>query len=94
MTDTSSWLAENGLEKYTAVFTEAEIELSDLAHLTDEDLKELGLPMGPRRRAIEAIKRLSDNFDSSVPEVQAKPASLPEAASPPRLPRPTPNAAT
>ena len=82
MTDTSGWLVENGLEKYSSAFAEAEIEFTDLVHLTDEDLKEIGLPVGPRRRAIEAIKRLSVNPDTSVAEVQAKPASLPEAASP------------
>ena len=81
MTDTSGWLVENGLEKYSSAFAEAEIEFTDLVHLTDEDLKEIGLPVGPRRRAIEAIKRLSDNPDTRVAEVQAKPASLPEAAS-------------
>ena len=41
MTDTSGWLAENGLEKYATAFEEAEIELTDLQFLDDDDLKEL-----------------------------------------------------
>jgi len=84
LSDIETWLTEVGLDKYVSAFAEADIEFTDLAHLTDEDLKEIGLPVGPRRRAIEAIKRLSDNPDTSVPEVQTKPASLPEAASPPQ----------
>lgn len=60
MTDPSSWLAENGLEKYAHAFSEAEITLSNLPDLTEEDLKELGLPLGPRRTFHAAIKKLSD----------------------------------
>ena len=84
MSDIETWLRELSLGKYVLAFAEAEIELTDLQFLDDDDLKDLGLPMGPRRRAIEAIKRLSDNPDTRVAEVQAKPASLPEAASLPQ----------
>jgi class 3 adenylate cyclase len=73
LSDIAQWLTEHGLEKYLSVFTEAEIELADLIHLTDDDLKELGLAMGPRRWAINAIGRV--NADSkpqpSEPEVTA-----------------------
>ena len=58
MTDIARWLAELGLEKYVPAFAEAEIDFADLPYLTDEDLKEVGLPVGPRRRVIEAVKRL------------------------------------
>ena len=46
---TNSWLEELGLGRYAAVFAEQEITLDALWHLTDDDLKELGLPLGPRR---------------------------------------------
>jgi class 3 adenylate cyclase/tetratricopeptide (TPR) repeat protein/ABC-type transport system involved in cytochrome c biogenesis ATPase subunit len=59
MQDIQSWLAELGLEKYVSVFAEAEIEATDLTYLSEENLKELGLPMGPRIRVFEAIKKLS-----------------------------------
>ena len=36
-----------GLEKYAAAFAEAEVDLLALPHLTDADLRELGLPLGP-----------------------------------------------
>jgi class 3 adenylate cyclase/predicted ATPase/ABC-type transport system involved in cytochrome c biogenesis ATPase subunit len=65
LSDIESWLSELGLDKYVSAFAEAEIEFVDLAHLTDEDLKELGLPLGPRRRVKAAIK--SFNAGSETP---------------------------
>jgi class 3 adenylate cyclase/tetratricopeptide (TPR) repeat protein/ABC-type transport system involved in cytochrome c biogenesis ATPase subunit len=56
--DIKSWLAGLGLEKYVSAFTEAEISFSNLPDLTEEDLKELGLPLGPRRTFSAAIKGL------------------------------------
>jgi hypothetical protein len=56
--DIQSWLAEIGLERFVEAFAEAEVTFSNLPDLTDEDLKELGLPLGPRRTFSAAIKRL------------------------------------
>ncbi|AXI43257.1 adenylate/guanylate cyclase domain-containing protein [Sulfitobacter sp. SK011] len=61
MQDIQSWLAELGLEKYGPAFAEAEIQFSDLVDLTEEDLKEVGLPVGPRRRASSAIRAMAEN---------------------------------
>ena len=66
MSDIQSWLAELGLEKYAAAFAEAEIEIGDLHRLSEDDLKELGLPLGPRRRLNDAIKLLSGNTASAA----------------------------
>ena len=55
-----TWLSELGLSKYAQAFADAEIDPDALPHLTEDDLKELGLPIGPRRKAMEAIKRLRD----------------------------------
>ena len=41
--------------KYAAAFADNEIELDDLADLTEEDLEKLGLPMGPRKRFLRAL---------------------------------------
>lgn len=64
LSDIERWLAELGLDKYVSAFAEAEIEFADLAHLTDEDLKELGLPLGPRRRVKAAIKSFDIGFET------------------------------
>ena len=42
MSDLLAWLERHGRAKYHAAFTENEIELGDLAELSDADLRELG----------------------------------------------------
>src|SRR5262245_19686313 len=58
VSEIASWLKELGLEKYSAAFAAAEIDLAALPHLTEDDLKELGLPLGPRRKLLAAIPAL------------------------------------
>ncbi|MEX1181410.1 MAG: AAA family ATPase, partial [Cucumibacter sp.] len=48
-----------GLGKYADLFAENEITFDALLHLTEGDLKELGLPIGPRRVISAAIARLN-----------------------------------
>jgi hypothetical protein len=66
--DIQSWLVELGLEKFASAFAEAEVQFSDLADLTDDDLKEIGLPVGPRRRASSAIKAMMEIDGSETVE--------------------------
>ena len=54
MTDTATWLDKLGLGKYREAFDAAEIDLAALPHLTDDDLKALRLPLGPRRKILAA----------------------------------------
>ena len=56
--DIDQWLEVLDLTKYRDAFAENEIAFGDLAELTENDLKEIGLPMGPRRRALRAIAEL------------------------------------
>ena len=49
------WLEKIGLGKYGDVFVENEITQHEINDLTDDDLKELGLPMGPRKRLLRAV---------------------------------------
>ena len=57
--DITSWLEELGLGKYASIFAENEITVDALPHLTESDLKELGLPMGPRKIIATAIADLA-----------------------------------
>ncbi len=41
------------------IFSENELVLADLSELTEADLKETGLPLGPRRRILKAIRALN-----------------------------------
>lgn len=56
--DIRHWLEELGLGKYGDVFVENEISVRDLPAITDDDLKELGLPLGPRRRILMVVGTL------------------------------------
>ncbi len=58
MSEIANWLRGLGLEKYASAFAEAEIDFETLPELEEDDFKELGLPLGPRRKIRGAIKRL------------------------------------
>jgi class 3 adenylate cyclase/tetratricopeptide (TPR) repeat protein len=55
----TEWLESLGLSEYRQRFTENDIDLSVLPDLTDEDLKELGVSLGHRRKLLRAIAELS-----------------------------------
>jgi class 3 adenylate cyclase len=58
VTNLAEWLAGLGLEKYASAFAEHEIDFEHLPLLTEEDVRELGLPIGPRRKLLKAIGAL------------------------------------
>ncbi len=45
-TDIASWLEQLDLGKYAALFIENDIRLELLPRLSEDDLRELGLPLG------------------------------------------------
>jgi class 3 adenylate cyclase len=57
--DIVRWLESLGLGKYASSFAENEITFDSLPHLTQDDLKEIGLPIGPRRIVSAAIAKLA-----------------------------------
>ena len=58
--DIGSWLEDLDLAKYVDIFIENEVGPRDLPHITDDDLRELGLPLGPRKRILGAIDALTE----------------------------------
>ena len=58
MADVADWLVRLGLGKYAQAFLDQEIDFDGLRLLTEQDLRELGLPIGPRRKLLEAIGAL------------------------------------
>ncbi len=58
MTDIATWLEQLGLAKCAPIFSENEVKLADLSELSEDDLKEIGLPLGPRRRILKAVRAL------------------------------------
>ncbi|PHT97617.1 hypothetical protein BC332_33453 [Capsicum chinense] len=51
-----SFLQALGLEKYTITFQAEEVDMAALVHMTDEDLKAMGMPMGPRKKILSALE--------------------------------------
>ena len=54
----TDWLARLGLDKYGDVFAENEISMAALPHITEADLREIGIPLGPRRQILAAMADL------------------------------------
>jgi predicted ATPase/class 3 adenylate cyclase len=53
--DIAQWLRNLGIEKYVELFVRNDIDLEVLPHLSDEDLEDLGLTLGARRKILTQI---------------------------------------
>ena len=67
-----------GLSEYADRFAENRIDLSILPDLTDEDLKELGVLLGDRRRILRLIAELAPK--PHLPAIRGPLAEGPNAA--------------
>ncbi len=67
--DIRQWLEELGLGKYVRLFAEDEIGLLTLPHITEDDLKEMGVALGARRQLLAAIGEMASEPERS-PAVQ------------------------
>ena len=64
MSEISKWMQTNGLEKYVEVFLDNEVEFADLTQLNQDDLREMGIPLGPRKRLLRLIGELAQSNDN------------------------------
>jgi hypothetical protein len=69
MQQIAEWLASLGMSEYAQRFTENDIDVSVLRHLTDQDLKELGVSLGHRRKMMAAIAELAGAAVPSQPSL-------------------------
>ena len=56
--DIDGWLRRNGLEQYAQTFRDNAIDADVLRDLTDDHLRELGLPLGARLKLLRAVATL------------------------------------
>jgi len=70
MTQVADWLDKLGMSEYTQRFAENDIDTSVLRDLTDQDLIELGVSLGHRRKMLRAIAELSGVAPTSPPRTQ------------------------
>ncbi len=73
MTGIAEWLASIGLGEYAQRFGENAINLSVVRDLTEQDLKDLGVLLGHRRKILRAIAELKGDV-LLTPQTGAKPA--------------------
>jgi class 3 adenylate cyclase len=59
MQQIADWLKKLGMAEYAERFAESDIDLSVLRDLTDQDLKDLGVSLGHRRKMLRAIGELA-----------------------------------
>ena len=73
MTGIAEWLASIGLGEYAQRFGENAIDLSVVRDLTEQDLKDLGVLLGHRRKMLRAIAELKGDV-LRTPQTGTKPA--------------------
>src|SRR5262249_6728891 len=77
MEQIADWLEKLGMSEYTQRFAVNDIDVSVLPHLTDQDLKELGVSLGHRRNMLAAIANLIIEKGTPVVGVASPAAPLP-----------------
>src|SRR6202048_920584 len=73
MTGIAEWLASIGLGEYAQRFGENAIDLSIVRDLTEQDLKDLGVLLGHRRKMLRAIAELKGDVLQTPPGTQPPP---------------------
>jgi class 3 adenylate cyclase len=63
MTTISEWLEGLGLAEYGPLFDENKIDVDVLPEIAEDDLKDLGMPLGHRRKMMRAIRQLGEPAD-------------------------------
>ena len=74
------WLEARGLSRYADLLVAQDIELDILPQLTDADLTAAGLPVGARKRLLQAIegrRNLSDAAMQSMGKLPIVPTAEP-----------------
>jgi class 3 adenylate cyclase len=77
MQQIADWLEKLGMSEYAERFAENGIDLGVLPDLTDQDLKELGVLLGHRRKLLRAIAEL-DGRDKAASRPTVTPAVAPQ----------------
>jgi class 3 adenylate cyclase len=76
MQQIADWLEKLGMSEYAQRFAENRIDFSVLRELTDQDLKELGVVLGDRRKMLRAIADI-DGIEKNAPAAPAQATAAP-----------------
>src|SRR5215469_15377140 len=73
----TEWLASLGMSEYAQRFADNRIDdVSILRDLTDQDLKDIGVPLGHRRKMLRAIAEMVDAAPTRMPSAPAPEPNL------------------
>src|SRR5262245_13581957 len=75
MQQIADWLERLGMSEYAQCFAENRIDISVLRYLTDQDLKDIGVPLGHRRVMLAAIAKsagVAATRPEPAPQIEAK----------------------
>jgi class 3 adenylate cyclase len=64
--DIRTWLGSLGLDQYEAVFREHRIEIDLLPELTDQHLRDMGVPLGHRLRMLRALRQIAGDASGAA----------------------------
>jgi SAM (Sterile alpha motif) domain-containing protein len=79
MQQIADWLEKLGMSEYAQRFAENGVDVSVLPHLTDQDLKDIGVLLGHRRKILAAIAKLEDTSTAAAPTRPLVPPPTPIA---------------
>ena len=68
----AEWLASIGLREYAQRFADNAIDLSVVRDLTEQDLKDLGVLLGHRRKIVRAIAELDGVAPAATETVKCR----------------------
>ena len=72
MAQLREWLEARGLGRYADALLAQDIELDILPQLTDADLTAAGLPVGARKRLLQAIEDLRNLSDAAMQSMERR----------------------
>jgi class 3 adenylate cyclase len=75
--DLGGWLRSLGLEQYEAAFRENAIDDTVLLDLTENHLREIGIPLGARLKLLKAIAALGARAEATSPSAGIAPSGPP-----------------
>src|SRR5215470_18127572 len=73
MQQIADWLNKLGMSEYAQLFAQNDIDISVLPHLTDQDLKELDVSLGHRRKMLAAIAEIGGTLATGPVVTEQKP---------------------
>ena len=71
MSNIGPWLEQHGLGKYTDLLIENEVDFDVLDQITLDELKDLGIPLGARKRILKAVAAGIESGPSDEPPQSA-----------------------